>query len=236
MKSKVYAGVKKFLTLFGIRLLRINPSKDRIISDSCNLDLLFDVGANSGQYVELIRSQGYFKQIVSFEPLKKEHDQLYSISSKDKNWQIFERCAIGNATGSTIINVSQNSFSSSLLPILDAHLAAAPESKYIDSESVPIYRLTDIWREKFASFNRVGIKIDVQGFEMEVLKGVQEMFDSVYFIQIEMSLIPVYENQELYFQIDEFLRKAGFRLWKVVPGFTHPEDGQQLQFDGIYVK
>ena len=236
MKSKLFSILKRYLAFFGITLLRINLAKDRVIPKSCNLDLLFDVGANSGQYVELIRSEGFTQKIVSFEPLEKEHKYLRSMSEGYQNWQVFDRCAIGNTTGTAKINISQNSFSSSLLPILDAHLIAAPKSTYVTSESVPIYTLTNIWRENFLVYRRIGIKIDVQGFEMEVLLGAQEMFDSVFFIQIEMSTIPLYENQSLYFQIDEFLRKFGFRLWKIIPGFFNPDDGQQLQFDGIYVK
>lgn len=228
--------LKRFLSNLGIRLIRIDNSKEQIIPDTSNLDLMFDVGANIGQYGKLIRYQGYTKTIVSFEPLESAHKQLLKISSKDDKWRIFERCAVGDRNGSTFINVSKNSFSSSLLPILKSHLDAAPESIYVGKESVPIYKISDIYNSSFKHYKRIGIKIDVQGFELEVLQGASDIFDLVHFIQIELSIVPVYGNTKLYFEIDEFLRGSGFHLWKVIPGFTHPKSGQQLQFDGIYIK
>ena len=75
--------LKRFLSNLGIRLIRIDNSKEQIIPDTSNLDLMFDVGANIGQYGKLIRYQGYTKTIVSFEPLESAHKQLLKISSKD---------------------------------------------------------------------------------------------------------------------------------------------------------
>jgi FkbM family methyltransferase len=227
---------KSLLSLFGIRLVRIDHSKERVIPRHLDLDLMFDVGANTGQYVRLIREQGFKNQVVSFEPLSNEHRQLQLIASKDKKWHIYDRCAIGNTPQTANMNISQNSFSSSLSEILQSHLDAAPESRYIGTESVEIHRLSQIYEMNFNEYKRIGLKVDVQGFEMEVLLSAQEILNSIEFIQVELSLIPVYENQSLYFEIDDFLRKADFKLWKIIPGFTNPGSGQQLQFDAIYIK
>ena len=236
MKAALIRIIKRIFSLFGIGIFRFDISKERVIPEYLDLDLMLDVGANTGQYVTLIRRQGFKNQIVSFEPLSAEHLQLQANSRKDVNWEIFERCAIGNVNGSGTMNISQNSFSSSLLGILKSHLSAAPESAYIGTESTPIFRLSEIYQSKYTGYKRLGLKIDVQGFEMEVLLGAQEILNLVSFVQIEMSLIPVYSDQKMYFEIDAFLRQSGFSLWKVVPGFSNPVDGQQLQFDGIYVK
>jgi FkbM family methyltransferase len=236
VRSKVLKFLKNIFANFGIQIARRDYSKEKIFPNDLELDLLFDVGANVGQYVYLVRSQGFNKRIVSFEPIAEAHERLTFLNSGDKDWRIFERCAIGSKNGFTTINISQNSYSSSLLPMLKAHVDAAPDSKYIGTESVPIYRLADVWRNYFSEYQKLGVKIDVQGFEMEVLYGLKEILDLIHFVQIEMSLIHVYENQKLYFEIDEYLRTAGFMLWKTIPGFTHAVNGQQFQFDGIYIK
>ena len=236
MRAILVRCLKHIFSLFGFRIVRIDVSKDKIISDHLDLELFFDVGANIGQYVKQIRKQGYKNQVVSFEPLSIEHNQLQLIASKDENWQIFDRCAIGNVSGPAIVNISKNSFSSSISGILQSHVEAAPDSIYIGSESVDVYRLSDVYKSNFGQYQRIGLKIDVQGFEMEVLRGAREIFDLIHFIQVELSTVPVYTDQSLYFEIDKFLREANFNLWKIIPGFSHPMSGQMLQFDAIYVK
>jgi FkbM family methyltransferase len=236
MRELIVRYVKIILYKFGIRLFRVELAKERIFPADLELDLLFDVGANTGQYVKLIRHQGFKKQIVSFEPLSIEHGLLESLAVSDDYWQIFDRCAIGSSSGSATVNVSENSFSSSLSQILASHVDAEQKSRYIGSEAVQVYSLSEIYNSKFSSYNRIALKIDVQGFEMEVLQGAQKIFDKICFIQVELSTVPVYANQSLYYDIDKMLRDAGFHLWKVIPGFTHPRSGQQFQFDGIYIK
>jgi FkbM family methyltransferase len=236
MRQLIVRFAKIIFYKLGIRLVRLDLAKERLFPADLELDLMFDVGANTGQYVKLIRNQGFQKQIVSFEPLSIEHEFLKLLAAKDNKWRVFDRCAIGSSSGLATINISENSFSSSLSEILETHVDAAPKSKYIGTENVQVFKLSEIYNANFKNFNRVGLKIDVQGFEMEVLRGAIEILDKIYYIQIELSTVPIYANQNLYHEIDALLREAGFNLWKIIPGFTHPRTGQQLQFDGVYIK
>ena len=106
------------------------------------IELIFDIGANVGKFSALVRRNGYKKKIVSFEPITEAHQQLLMNSAKDKNWFVHERCAIGNKNGEIEINVSGNSQSSSILPMLATHSNAAPDSKYFKTEKTKIISKT----------------------------------------------------------------------------------------------
>jgi FkbM family methyltransferase len=88
------------------------------------IDLLFDVGANTGQFAMQVREQGFAGRIVSFEPLPEAHAGLVRNARGDAKWIVHERVALGAAPGDVRINVAANSVSSSILPMLDAPAAA----------------------------------------------------------------------------------------------------------------
>src|SRR5690242_17748917 len=104
------------------------------------IDLLLDVGANTGQFARSMRELGFSGRIISFEPL---HDAFLSLQETAKNdplWDV-QNYALGERDGVATINVSQNLLSSSLLPMLPAHEAGAPESKYVRAEEITIRTL-----------------------------------------------------------------------------------------------
>ena len=80
------------------------------------------------------------------------------------------------------------------------------------------------------------LKIDVQGFEKNVLDGAKETLPYVSVIQVEMSLVPLYENQMLFFEMIHYLDDKGFTLFSLENGFSNPRTGRLLQTDGIFVK
>jgi hypothetical protein len=83
----------------------------------------------------------------------------------------------------------------------------------------------------------VFLKIDVQGAEMLVLEGAtRTLQDVVVGVQVEMSLVPLYEGQSLYWEVDGFLRAKGFKCCHILPGFSDPETLHLLQYDGIYFR
>ena len=79
------------------------------------------------------------------------------------------------------------------------------------------------------------LKIDVQGHEKEVLKGVMGNLSSIKAVQIELSLIPLYSNQETYLYYFNFFLSHGFVVWNLESGFREPDSGRLLQFDVLFV-
>ena len=201
------------------------------------IDLVLDVGANVGQYAMLLRRLGYSGKIVSFEPLSSAYSQLKVASNKDELWEVAPRTAIGNEDSQISINISANSQSSSVLNILDSHVNAASNSVYIDSEKVKLQRLDTIALDYFEKdANSVFLKIDVQGFERQVLEGAMNILPRIKGIQTEMSLIPLYQGQLLFQETLALLDKLGYELYSLIPGFADPKTGRLLQMDGIFFK
>ena len=108
-----------------------------------NLNLILDVGANAGQFAQLCRTVDYRGKILSFEPSSTAYQKLLLAAASDPLWTV-AGIALGSTTGETEINVSADSFCSSILPMLDSHLSAAPRSGYLHKEKVVIRRLDDV--------------------------------------------------------------------------------------------
>jgi FkbM family methyltransferase len=200
------------------------------------IDLVFDIGANTGQFASELRTVGYRGRIVSFEPLSEAHKVLTVVAADDLDWTIHRRGAIGDIDGEVKINIAGNSVSSSLLPMLDSHASAAEGSAYVGSEHVPINRLDSVASNYIHEYDRYFIKIDTQGFEWQVLDGGLETLAKAQGVLCELSLTPLYEGQRLWLEMVQRLKAEGFTLWSIQKGFTDSRDGRTLQVDAIFFR
>jgi FkbM family methyltransferase len=241
MKS-IKGILKKIFRSIGFEVNRYNA----LDSDSAllqqflvcqQIDLVLDVGANTGQYASMLRNLGYKNKIISFEPQEEAYSYLSTNSAKDKLWDIAPRSAIGAEDDEIVINLSKNSFSSSVLPILDSLIEYAPETEYFGKETVPLFKLDTITKPySLESFNSILLKIDVQGFEKSVIQGSLEILPLVNALQLELSLVPLYENQVLLYEMIGILSELGFEAYAIIPGFTDIKTGRMLQVDGIFIR
>jgi FkbM family methyltransferase len=199
-------------------------------------DLLLDVGANIGQYARLTRAQGYKNRLVSFEPLPDAHTALVKAARSDKAWIIHPRCAVGAEVGETDINVAKNSYSSSVLPMLAAHASADPDSIYVGKERTQVVTLDSIFPMYYHGSENVFLKIDTQGYEKRVLEGAKQSLKHIKGVQLELSIVPLYESEQLYDYFFEFFKEHGFTLWSLIPGFADKTTGRLLQFDGVFLR
>ena len=234
--------IKKLSRSLGIDLKRYNvqTSEDarmQQLLDYHKIDLVLDVGANVGQYAKSLRDLGYSGRIVSFEPLSSAYSQLKTASKKDLLWEIAPQTAIGNQEGEIIINIAGNSYSSSALPMLDAHVQSAPESAYSGSETVKLSRLDTLAKDYITSETKsIFLKIDVQGLEKQVIEGATAILPPIKGIKLELSLVPLYEGQVLFKEMIDIVEKLGYELYGIEPGFTAEKTGRMLQMDGIFFK
>jgi FkbM family methyltransferase len=200
------------------------------------IDVVFDIGANVGQFARELRAKNYDGTIVSFEPLVEAHEILSSAAQIDPGWFVHPRIALGSQqVGQGEIYVSKNSVSSSFLEMLPAHTSAAKGSEPTGVNIVDITTLDDIAGPYINSGSAIFIKIDTQGYEAEVISGATRTLSRAAGVMCELSLVPLYKNQPLWKDVVETLANSGFHLWSLKPGFSDPNTGRLLQMDGIFV-
>lgn len=235
------SSAKALIRFFGFDLHRYSP----LSSDDAQLvamlkqhqvNLIFDVGANVGQFGIQLRKAGYSGRIVSFEPLSEARKHLLIVSNNDKMWDVAPQAAIGCEDGEIEIHVAGNSVSSSVLDMLDTHAEAAPDSAYVDSEIVQLSRLDTIGVDYIQPNSIFFMKIDTQGYEDKVLQGASKLLTNVIGLQLELSFIPLYNGQCLYDEMMAQLKALGFELWGITPVFTDPVSGRLLQVDATFFR
>jgi FkbM family methyltransferase len=199
-------------------------------------DTIFDVGANTGQYAIALRKNGFTGRIVSFEAIPSVHAKLAAATTNDPNWIAAPCCALGRAAGKSQINVAANSWSSSLLPMTKTHVAAEPDSKYVDTQTVRVERLDEIARSLLPENGELMLKIDTQGYEEEVLAGAIGILESVSAMQLELSLVPLYQGAPTLRRMLDLCESLGFELHGVIPGFYDMKTARLLQMDGLFIK
>ncbi len=238
IKKRLETIFHRVIRRTGYDLVKCKYSKHELeieqLLNYLNIKCVLDVGANEGQYAKNIRIGGYRNRIISFEPIQEPFTKLRQLSANDSLWDVYNM-ALGNFDGQTDINISGNSVSSSILEINDMHTNAAPESKYIGSQRIEIRTMDTIFAGLNIADQNIFMKIDTQGFEKNVLLGAKLTLKSIKAIQLEMSVQPLYQGEELYYQLSDYLYKEGFRLIKIVRGLTK-NNGELLQFDGVFLR
>jgi FkbM family methyltransferase len=200
--------------------------------DSRDVDCVLDIGANVGQYATLTRRSGFAGRIISCEPLTGAFGELRDRAARDDQWLPLHT-AVGREPGTTTINVSANSFSSSVLDMTDAHLDSAPGSGYISSETVPMTTVRALSSQHSVDPAHTLLKIDTQGYEEEVLAGAGDLVGKFAAIQLELSFVELYAGQQLFDDLYELMGAKGYYLHSLEPGFSDAT-GRLLQCDGLF--
>ena len=231
-------ALRPHLRRFDVQISRWSRSYEyqriRYLRD-LGVDALVDVGANEGQYGVEVRDHGFSGRLLSIEPQAQAYVRLAHRAAQDPLWDCLQ-CGLGAEGGETELRLSANSVSSSILPILDSHVEAEPESRYRGVEKIAIRTLDSVVAEWGARGSRIGLKLDVQGFEAEVLRGAADTLPNVSFLECELSLKPLYEGQVLYDEMIQHLGDVGFSLANVCREFSDPKTGRVLQLDGVFLR
>ncbi len=197
---------------------------------------VLDVGANLGQYAQRIRAGGYGGRIVSFEPLADVHAALRQIAAFDQEWDVPPPMALGDREGEITLLVSPESDMSSALP-LSLEAAQLLDSAVPNrTETVALTRLDRIFDAFVKRGDKVLLKIDTQGTELQVLEGARGVMDRIHLLQIELAMIPAYAGEPDWKIVINKLEKLNFAPVLFLPGYFNRRTARQFSMDGVFVR
>jgi FkbM family methyltransferase len=231
--------VNRALEPFGVRLETRRAVRDpvRLLClkmEELEVATVLDIGANVGQFVGELRREGWHGRVVSFEPVPIVHAQLQARAKADPHWTVAPPMALGRESASAAMNVSRNLVSSSLLVVDHRTMEAAPESAPAGVATIRVEPLDAVlspdWPAPFA------IKLDTQGFELEVLAGAKEALKKTKIVMTELSLTRLYRDGAKLTDVYGRLEDAGFECIALTEGFLDMANNEVLQVDGVFVR
>ena len=193
--------------------------------------LLVDIGANRGQFSLAFRSMNPTAMIHAFEPLPEAAETYRRVFEFDRNFTLHE-LAVGPNAELMSIHVSQRDDSSSLLPIGNLQSTHFPGTGESHTKVVTVKRLSDVLGNLSLPKPAL-LKIDVQGYELHVLQGSEELLPAFDRIYCECSFVPLYDGQALATEIIEFLSDRGFQL-RGIHNPCYAKDGSTIQADFLF--
>jgi FkbM family methyltransferase len=197
------------------------------------LATIVDVGANRGQFALVARRFHPEARITAFEPLPRAGDRFARIFAQNQG-VVLHRVALGSRSADAELNVSSRDDSSSLLPITDLQEATFPGTGLSKLESVKVRRLGRV----LSSANVPGpalMKVDVQGGELDVLMGAEDLLGAFDFVCVEVSFVEFYSGQPLAHQVLRFMEESSFRLSGVYNPFLDAR-GRSVQADFLFTR
>lgn len=191
---------------------------------------IIDVGANVGQFGLDVRRHGFEGLIVSYEPVQETFGSLSQTIRQHQPWKAFQ-LGLGAAESERTINISGNAgLSSSILEMGSLHLENFPDSATIAKQNILISTIDKQLEVLELRPQEIMLKLDVQGFEAEVLKGASQSLSKIPLCYLEVSITPLYEGEISLLPILFELSKFGHEVIDVFRGIK-AKDGQLLQLD-----
>jgi len=215
LEYKIREGEYKWLQDFGIKTV-------------------IDVGANVGQFALMIHKIINDAAIYSFEPINECYMELVNKKDRINNLKCFN-LALGSETREGVINRNEFLPSSSLLAMESLHKEAFPYTAKTYQEKINITSLDKIHNE-IDWVQKILLKIDVQGYELEVLEGAKNSLNSIDLIIVETTFLKLYKRQPLFEDVYDFLYSRSFQYKGNFDQITNPNTGRILQADAIFVK
>lgn len=204
--------------------------------DHLEIDCVLDVGANEGQFASFLRFQlGFQGTILSFEPDRDAFQILKKQSENDPLWHC-SMFALGSEEKVGKFNImAASAFNSAREP--DATTLFKEENLVVDSYDVNFRTLDTLWPELKDQHNikSAYLKLDTQGFDLEVLKGSENILHEIKALQSELAIIKIYKDMPNYLDVISYLESKGFFLSGMHP-VSLDKDFHLIEFDGIFVR
>lgn len=223
-------AIISFFHLWGIDIKKHNKNKYKRLKE-LHIDTVLDIWANTGQSIDFFGSIFNNIHIHSFEPLPSVFKQLDKSHGKKANVKLYNT-ALWSTDGVSTINECGFNPSSSLLKMSKLHKDAFPFTAKSTSVHITIKTL-DSYN---IAWSNMLIKIDTQGFELEVIKWWKKTISNAKIVIIETSFFELYDKQPLFDEIYQRMLSLWFSYIGAFDQLANPQDWKILQQDAIFIK
>lgn len=178
------------------------------------VDCVFDVGANVGDFVGELRIVGYEGLVVSIEPDPTAYRQLAARASSDPKWITLEM-ALGSVASHEQFNImARSDFSSFRKPTSDETRSFDGMNRVVDTVSVKVATFAEVLNEleRVHQIRRPYLKMDTQGYDLEVFEGASGALGRVVGMQSEVSVKRIYADIPDWYQSIKCYQASGFEL------------------------
>ncbi len=198
-----------------------------------DISTLVDVGANRGQFSLAAISKKPNMIVYAFEPLLTPLRTFQEIFKNFKNVKIYNY-ALGDFDSEVDMHLSSKDDSSSLLKITALQNEHFPGTQETGVTRIKVTTLDNLISGK-QIVSPAFLKLDVQGFELQALKGCESLLEKFDYIYCECSFMTLYEKQSLAPEIINFLYNKGFNMTGIF-NFQLDNDGNCIQADFFFEK
>lgn len=202
-------------------------SLERLRKIGFSPDLVFDVGAYRGEFAQLCLRLWPECRVVCFEALENAVRKLRSLAAETEGIEVFD-CLLGAAAAERV-------------PLHVCETASSVMSEHHNNvggrviRELPMRRIDDIAAENPELGAVKLLKLDVQGYELEVLKGAEQSLVNVEAIVLETNLLDIYKDVPLISEVMRWLETRGFVAYDICGLTRRPLDQALWQADVLFV-
>jgi FkbM family methyltransferase len=207
-----------------------------------DINCVLDVGANRGQFGQLMRQLGFTGRIVSFEPSPTALPSLREAAARDRSWQV-RPVGLSREAGVAELNLHVSpAFDSLHAPrpeyATQESYARLPEFRRVDVATITLSTLAIEFPEAVAGIGepRVLLKSDTQGHDLEVLAGAKGIPAEVRAVLVELSAQAIYEEQPAMTRVMDALFAEGFAPVAFQPVSRSPDKLRTIELDGLFMR
>ncbi|MER5213834.1 FkbM family methyltransferase [Streptomyces sp. NPDC002838] len=204
--------------------------------DFYGVNCVFDVGANTGQYAKRLRRLGYKGRIVSFEPTAETFARLAKAAEKDPEWRVYQ-LGLGSEDTVSSIHVGWKTMNS-LLPPSEYGRDRYQRFATTRTEEIQIRRLDGVMEKALDGIDdpRPFLKMDTQGYDLEVFAGAGERIADFVGMQSEVAVLRLYEGSPEMNDAIATYEKSGFGITGMYPVTREAATGRVVEFDCVLMR
>jgi FkbM family methyltransferase len=184
---------------------------EKLVKDIEVPETIIDIGSNKGQFILLIEKIFPNKIVYSFEPIIEMINKQKKFYKYKKNIT-FHNLALGSSICSKEFLITSRMDSSSFLKVV-SNTNKSKNYSVIEKRDIKVSTLDEIFLNEKIS-HPILIKMDVQGYELEVLKGANDLLKKIDYLLLEVSENEMYQNQPTEKTIVEYLKNFNFEIYR----------------------